>query len=133
MYKDPDRIKAMLANKVQGYVLKNKSHKQLIEAINRLYRGDIYFPEEIRTEHFESFIIKDLSDESIKKIALSPREKEVLRLISQGLQAKEVADQLNIELNTVQTHKNNLMRKTGSRNVQDLTRYGVLNGYYAIE
>ncbi len=60
---------------------------------------------------------------------LSAREIEVLRLITQGLINKEIADRLNISLTTVISHRKNITEKLGIKSVSGLTVYAVMNGY----
>jgi DNA-binding CsgD family transcriptional regulator len=69
---------------------------------------------------------KENSDE--KKIKLTPREEEVLKLIATGCLNKEIADRLNISLNTVLTHRKNIIAKTGIKTVSGLTFYCISNG-----
>ncbi len=64
--------------------------------------------------------------------ALSDREIEVLSLIAQGYLNKEIADQLNIGITTVITHRKNIMEKLSLRSVSALTIYAVMNGYVDI-
>lgn len=59
---------------------------------------------------------------------LSVREKEVLRLIAEGLTAKEIADKLGISANTVVTHRKNMSAKLGIRSVSGLSLYALMNG-----
>lgn len=63
-----------------------------------------------------------------KKIKLTPREEEVLKLIATGYLNKEIADRLNISLNTVLTHRKNIIAKTGIKTVSGLTFYCISNG-----
>ena len=60
---------------------------------------------------------------------LSKREIEILILVAQGLMNKEIADQLNISLNTVITHRKNIIRKTGIKSVAGLTSYALMHNY----
>ena len=59
---------------------------------------------------------------------LTPRQREVLQLIAEGLTTKEIAKRLQISVKTAETHRTNLMRKLGLHSVADLTRYAVRNG-----
>ena len=60
---------------------------------------------------------------------LSPRETEVLRLVAKGLMNKEIADRLNISINTVLSHRKNLTAKLGIKTVSGLSFYAMMNGY----
>ncbi|MBP5759593.1 MAG: response regulator transcription factor [Bacteroidales bacterium] len=63
---------------------------------------------------------------------LSKREIEILILVAQGLMNKEIADQLNISLNTVITHRKNIIKKTGIKSVAGLTSYALMHNYINI-
>ena len=67
-------------------------------------------------------------DEKEEKNVLSDREKEVLVEVARGLLNKEIADRLNISINTVITHRKNITRKTGIKTTPGLTVYAILNG-----
>ena len=60
---------------------------------------------------------------------LSPRETEVLKLVARGLMNKEIADRLNISINTVLRHRKNLTAKLGIKTVSGLSFYAMMNGY----
>ena len=61
------------------------------------------------------------------KEKLSDREKEILVCVAKGMINKEIADKLNISINTVITHRKNISRKTGIKTVPGLTVYAILN------
>ncbi len=65
--------------------------------------------------------------------ALSRREVEILILVAKGMMNKEIADQLNISLNTVITHRKNIIKKTGIKSVAGLTSYALMHNYINIE
>lgn len=83
------------------------------------HRGDKHLPVEVKNE-IESHRRKDV---------LTPREKDVLRLIVTGHINKEIADILNIALTTVISHRKNIIAKLRIRSVSELTLYAVLHGY----
>ena len=68
-------------------------------------------------------------DNSMSEHELSPREIEVLVLLTKGLINKEIADRLNISLTTVISHRKNITEKLGIKSVSGLTIYAVLHGY----
>ncbi len=63
------------------------------------------------------------------KLSLSPREREVLTLIAEGSTSKEIAAKLHISVQTVETHRSNLMSKLGVHNVAGLVLFAVRNGF----
>lgn len=85
--------------------------------------------EEAMLERIERFIEQlDRQSENLNH-DLSPRETEVLKLVAKGFMNKEIADQLNISINTVLSHRKNLTAKLGIKTVSGLSFYAMMNGY----
>jgi len=98
-------IKA-IKNEVFDYIIKPVDIDELKASINRL------------TEHLSL----KTSESLIKFSMLSTRESEVLNLVLEGRNSSEIADLLFISVNTVHTHRRNILKKTGARNLVDLLR-----------
>lgn len=96
-------------------------HKILIPKLNELNISDI--------KMLQHSLADENKDSNEKKRSLTKREIEILKLITQGFINKEIADKLNISLNTVLTHRKNIIFKTGIKTVSGLTFYAILNGY----
>ena len=64
---------------------------------------------------------------------LSPREKEVLQLLAEGLSSPEIGQRLYVATTTVETHRRNVMRKLGIHNVADLTKYAIRAGLTSLD
>ncbi len=106
---------------VDGYILKNTGKLELCKAIKTVYQGTKYFNNEIKE------IIND-SIFNIKKtdtVNLSEREKEVLILISNEKSSHEIAEILSLSIYTIETHRKNLMRKIGTKNMVGLVKYAI--------
>ncbi len=122
-------IKQVLKENVDGYVLKNSGEDELKEAINAVMSGKEYFDKEASRA-----IIEDLSKKPAKKerlvteAKLSHREKEILRLITEEYSNQEIANELFISVRTVETHKRNLIEKTGAKNIAGLVMYAIESG-----
>ena len=85
--------------------------------------------EESLLEKIQQFIEHLDKQSEILPHELSPRETEVLRLVAKGLMNKEIADRLNISINTVLSHRKNLTAKLGIKTVSGLSFYAMMNGY----
>ena len=94
-----------------GFVSKGRPMPQLIAAIDALSQGERSFPD---------FINPCLQEEVEETLALTPKELQVIGLLSQGLSNVQIADMLNISNKTVSTHKNTILRKTGAKNLFEL-------------
>jgi len=94
-----------------GFVSKGQPMQQLIAAIDALHQGERYFPD---------FISCQESEEIDESWVLTPKELQVIGLLSQGLSNLQIAEMLNISNKTVSTHKNTILRKTGAKNLFEL-------------
>jgi len=105
-----------------GFVEKTSTWADFMSAIARVARGERYFsggsPQKGRVS------ITDAAAAA----GITPREQEILKLIAHGLTTKEIAGQLSISVPTVETHRSNLMTKTGTRNVAGLVRFALEAG-----
>ena len=108
----------------RGYVTKSISAPELVEAIGRVADGDAVFSPRLAgfvLDAFSGAIDVASIDEDLDR--LSPREREVLRLIARGYAYKEVARELFISIKTVETHVSSVLRKLQLSNRHQLTRW----------
>ncbi|GJM27837.1 MAG: DNA-binding response regulator [Cyclobacteriaceae bacterium] len=122
MHDDGNYITKSVRSGAYGYLLKNTDEDELLSAIQSVYRGRKYFNQEITGK-----MINNLSAESETK-KLSIKEKEILKMISEGLITKEIADQLFISTRTVETHRVNIMKKLNAKNTAEMIKKAVLTG-----
>lgn len=106
-------ISKMMDHGASGYILKNATRTELMEAIHAVVKGKIFFSTEAA---------QALQQNPGNSIILTRREKEVLELIAEGLTNNEMAEQLYISITTVDTHRKNLLSKFDCRNVASLVR-----------
>ena len=102
-----------------GFVEKTNTWEDFLFAVDRVSRGQRYFC---------SGGAPRREDGGEPGIELTPREREILKLIAEGMTTKEVAARLFISVPTVETHRANLMAKTGARNVAGLVRFAMHAG-----
>jgi len=107
-------IQKMIQNGASGYVLKNASGEEIIKAIETAMQGDTFLSTEAKVT------IRENKDAQIPVI--TRREKEVLKLIAEGLTNKEMAEKLFISTTTVDTHRNSLLSKFNVKNTANLIR-----------
>ena len=126
MHKESSLIKLMLGNGAKGYVLKNAGQDEVITAIKTVYEGKTYLGESVN-----DIIINSITQtEKSKRISntfptLSRRERDVLELILKEYTTQEIADKLFISFGTVETHRRNMLTKTGARNTAGLVRIAI--------
>jgi DNA-binding NarL/FixJ family response regulator len=124
---DPPLIQSAVSLGADGYLLKNARKDEILAAIREVMGGGCYFSPPVARE-----IVAQMREPGRRTsepfTQLSPREREVLRLIAEGLAAKEIATQLSISTKTVEAHRTSLMRKLGVRKATELVRYAVRHG-----
>lgn len=104
-----------------GYLLKDAAHLELIEAVRSAAAGRQYLPAAVAAG------LAKKGDEHGRS-ALSPRETEVLRLMALGHTNREVAEQLDLSVRTVETHRAHIQQKLGLSTRPELTRYALDHG-----
>jgi DNA-binding NarL/FixJ family response regulator len=123
MFNDDDYIQSMMDAGVRGFLIKNVGKEMLGKAIQTVYKGGTFYSEEL----FNFFTKKFTSNqkEGAPDTVFTSREKEILQLLSEGLNNKEIADVLYISERTVVGHKSNLLAKTGCKNAIGLFAYAI--------
>lgn len=130
MYKTQDFVQQIVSAGAKGYVLKNKGSEELVKAIRCIYEGKSYIGEEITDVLIEALKSKTEKREE-PKFQLTKREKDVLALIVEGLTSVKIGEQLFIAQSTVDTHRRNLIEKTGVANSKALIRFAIENDLLA--
>lgn len=121
MHEEAEYIMKAIQNGAKGYILKNTDEKELETAIRTVAGGGKYFNSAV-----SSIMIENLSHKAPVKMStetqISQREKEVLKLVSEGLSNKMIGDKLSISVRTVETHRLNLIRKLEVSNSAELVK-----------
>lgn len=126
-HSDKRCVQEMLSAGAAGYVTKTTTGEELMRAIRAVARGDSYLsPEAART--LIGHYAPDASDRAPPPSCLGAREREVLRLVTEGAHSPAIAAQLGIAVATVDVHRRNLMRKLNLHSVATLTRYAIREG-----
>jgi DNA-binding NarL/FixJ family response regulator len=105
-----------------GYVLKQSAGEELVTAIREVARGNKYITPMVTTKPAASFLSRP------QKATITPRQREVLKLISRGLTMKEVAAALDISTRTAESHKYEMMEKLGVETTAELIKYALRLG-----
>ncbi|RYU96496.1 response regulator [Emticicia agri] len=108
---------------ISGFILKTIGRGELIEAINEVSKGNVYFSREVSNEILRSLANRNDSEEETYR--LTDREIEILKLIAQEFSNADIAKQLYISERTVETHRKNIYRKTNTKTIVGLIKYAV--------
>ena len=126
MHKETSLIKLMLNSGAKGYVLKNAGQAQVVEAIKTVHEGKTFLGNIVKEIILDSMTSNDKTQTLSSPFpTLSRREKDVLKLILEEYTTQEIADKLFISFGTVETHRKNMLSKTGARNTRGLVRISI--------
>ncbi|MBR0074565.1 MAG: response regulator transcription factor [Synergistaceae bacterium] len=129
MYNSRELIVESLRAGAQGYILKECTSDELYEAIKSVINGNFYIARSSLAVMVEDYLRLLKADERNSAKLLSEREREVLKLLAGGKNAKEIAYDLSISKNTVDVHRRHIMEKTGCNTIASLVRYAIREGY----
>ena len=119
-----DDVIGVIRAGARGYVTKSISADELVDAIGRVAEGDAVFSPRLAGFVLDAFSGSiDISSVDEELDRLSPREREVMRLIARGYAYKEIARELFISIKTVETHVSSVLRKLQLSNRHQLTRW----------
>ncbi|RLD78291.1 MAG: DNA-binding response regulator [Bacteroidetes bacterium] len=112
---------------VQGFLSKDTPKEEFLEAIRSVQSGEQYFGDAISKIVYKGYINTIKGKQPKDKKSLTNRELEVIKLISEGLSYKEIAEKLFISVRTVETHRNNILEKLNLNNNIELVKYAIKN------
>ena len=133
MHSDRRYILGMLEAGARGYLLKDCAFEELAAAIRNVAAGNTYLSPKIADVVVKGYLDRTSGPSPGLGSALTPREREVLQLLAEGMAAKEIASHLNVSVKTVETHRRNMMEKLDMHSVAELTKYAVREGLVSIE
>lgn len=116
-----------------GYVLKDSSKAELIQAVRASQRGEFYLSEPFSLERIRELVLKLDTGKLDPLMALTDREREVLIMVAEGHTSREVAGRLAISPRTVESYRANIFRKLNLETISDLTKYAVRRGLISSE
>jgi DNA-binding NarL/FixJ family response regulator len=118
----------MFSAGVKGYLLKDCAADELVRAIRAVHHGEMYLCPQIAGIVVKDFITLTPEASPEASPALTSREREVLQLIAEGKNAKEIAFILSLSSKTVDTFRQNIMKKLSLNTVAELTKYAIREG-----
>tara|TARA_Y100001972_G_scaffold129174_1_gene194869 strand:+ start:295 stop:912 length:618 start_codon:yes stop_codon:yes gene_type:complete len=121
MHDEAHLVQEILKEGIQGYILKKDSQSELLAAVRAVKNGKIYLSSDIN-----AMLMRGLNGNGEQKL-LTDREREILKLIAKEYTNKNIAEELFISERTVETHRKNIFRKTGTHNLVGLIKYAYAN------
>jgi len=121
MHSDYQYVDKCLELGAKGYVAKGDAGTDMIDAIKWVTEGKIFFSSSIQTVVLENFAQNSgKKDAEEEEVHVTKREKEVLKMVGEGLTSSQIAESLFVSPRTVDTHRANLMRKLEVKNAVEL-------------
>jgi DNA-binding NarL/FixJ family response regulator len=120
-------IREALTAGARGYVLKSDAGRDLVRAVAALARHQPFFTARVAELLLEAFLSGAASGGELPPSRLTPREREILQLLSEGRSNRQIAERLGIRAKTVAAHRANLMRRLDLHSLSELVRYAVRN------
>jgi len=120
MHDDPAVVKELLRSGVSGYILKKDTYKNLTDALQKVMEGKRFLSDEVAE------LLINLPEEEERGV-LTTREIEILKLITKEFNSRQIAEVLFISERTVETHRKNILKKTGATNLVGLVKYAYAN------
>lgn len=131
-HNDDSHIHAALEAGADAYVLKDEGRIELLAAIRNVAAGKSYLSPSVCGRVISSYIRADKADQEAANLPswemLTPREREVLKLVAEGYKTREIASYLSLSVKTIEKHRASMMRKLDLSSVAAVTAYAIDNG-----
>lgn len=125
-FDDSTYVKQIFRSGAKGYLIKNSDKHTIVKAIETVMEGEEYVDDTIKKLLLEESITGQRR--SIFEVPLTKREKEIVKLVAEGLSSQQIADKLFISLRTVETHRLNINQKLDVKNTAGLIKEAMKRG-----
>jgi DNA-binding NarL/FixJ family response regulator len=125
MHNEDEFVINALKAGAKGYLPKDISKHELLEAIKTIYEGEEYFSKTISETFLKKFVQRTRMGLHGENPILTPRETEIVKLVAEGLKNQQIADKLFISVRTVDAHKNNIMKKLNLKSNIDIVKFAI--------
>lgn len=129
-YENDEYILQVIQSGANGYILKTTYLEDLYTAIRSVHSGQAFFSPSVSKVIVEGYLDRSSNNPDSKNLGrpLTTREREILQLIAEGHLHQQIADRLNISVRTVDTHRNNIMKKLDVHDTATLVTWAIRNG-----
>jgi two-component system response regulator DegU len=134
IHDDEEYLRELIKEGAQGYLLKDTEPVRVVEAIRRVFRGEAFLPPNLITKLFSTLQRPSAADDAAPpEEDLTPREREVLQCIAQGMSNKEIAVSLYISQKTVKNHISSIFRKLDLTDRTQAAVYAIKQGLATLD
>jgi DNA-binding NarL/FixJ family response regulator len=127
MHTSKEYVQQALRAGARGYLLKDAAPAELELAIRAVARGEIYLSPAVSRHVVEGYVRGEVAAAGPLE-GLTPRQREILQLVAEGNTSRDIARQLGVSVNTVETHRAQLMERLGIHDLAGLVRYAIRVG-----
>jgi two-component system response regulator NreC len=131
MHDEEELVARCLEAGAAGYIMKDAPASQLLYAIETIQRGERYLSPNVLKKVMDGYV-KNTNRPQTSYDRLTAREREILKLLAEGLTVKEIAVRLNLSVKTVEVHKHNLMKKIDVHDKAELIKYAIQKKLIAV-
>ncbi len=122
-------VSEMIHIGVSGYLMKTSTRQELVDAINRVMSGKLYFSDKVNETILQGYAKeKEKNKKSEELILLTQREEEIVQLLLKEYTNDKIAEELHISYRTVETHRKNIMQKAKAHNLAGLIKFAFSKG-----
>ncbi len=131
MHRSTAYLRQAMSAGAHGYMLKEDADDELFRAVESIRQGKVYVSPRLSEDVMDEWSRSQRADvpPSVEVDPLTPRERQVLKLIAEGKTSKQVADLLFISVRTAEHHRTNIMDKLKLRSAADIVQYAIKKGY----
>ena len=133
MNADRRYVHAMFEAGAWAYLVKSSASEELIRAIRAVSHDEKYVSPTVASAVLDAFVVGPKATQRDPRGELSPREREVLQLLAEGMTSKEIAARLDLAVSTIETHRKQIMAKLELRSVAELTKFAIRTGITTLE
>ena len=136
LYHNEKFILRLIKAGAKGHLSRDTNRSEILEAIYTLRNGFEFYAKTITNILLNSYLDaqgNDVAEKEKRQQNLSPRELEVLKHFAEGMSNREIADKLFISIRTVETHKNNIMKKINLKTTVDLVKFALKNNIIELD
>ncbi len=133
MNADRRYVHAMFEAGAWAYLVKSSASEELIRAIRAVSHDEKYVSPTVASAVLDAFVVGPKATQRDPRSELSPREREVLQLLAEGMTSKEIAAKLDLAVSTIETHRKQIMAKLELRSVAELTKFAIRTGITTLE
>lgn len=132
MHANEEYVLRALRGGAAGYLLKNSKFAELRTAIQTVAAGEIYLSARVSQHVIENYV-RSMEVEKSPLEELTPRQREILKLIAEGKNNREIAASLGVSMKTVDTHRTQLMQRLNIHDIAGLVRFAIKMGLIALD